>query len=280
MNALPWRNAAASLFGLVAANAVCHAQVIPDHPRWDVTPEVLGWTMFSQATVTPVSGPAVPHALFQLHPRFGLSFNYRNPNGWGMTIGVAAVQTPASYGFDLALATDTTGRSVWNAGEYKIRSTGQSRFEVTLSTHHLIWKHRRWFLLAVAGIRPTYISEFHVGASAGEPIDGQFVDYFRLAGPTASGWHVAGAAALEAHYMFNNFNRIILRVEWCYAPFVVWSGDYVLARNTDQESRGTFEQRGSYWGFNLGYSLSWGAPKEPRWYRKQAREAQKQPAAP
>lgn len=82
----------------------------------------------------------------------------------------------------------------------------------------------------------------------------------------------------ELGYKLPNLNTITFALVLQYsARRDIFSGEYTLYPDTEFESRGRYTGGINHVGLRLGYSMSWGSPKEPGYVRKAGRKAERTP---
>lgn len=267
-----WLSALSSSYMLLSAQSVS-AQNVPDVPQFNLGLE-LGIVAHVLADIEHINGPSIPFAWRKAYPNYRLRGAYRLDARNSLSISAGKSQIPHTFKAHIADARDTTGTLLLDGRTYSGQGGGTERWEFDILYGYRALGGHRWDMTLSAGARLTRLSRTGYSVHFSRTFQ-ERVEYLRLVGSLNAGVHWSGVIGVDVQYSFRNYNRIGLRLEYCYAPFVVWSGTYVVASGTDQESHGTFAQRGSYGGAVVSYTFAWGAPKEPRWMRRQQKKAAK-----
>ena len=236
------------------------------------------WTLPPKSMM--VSGPARSLNIVGLY-QWNVGLSYERFTRKRMSYGVTFDVTQPFFSVEAEVDDPKHGQP---PGSKTVRLTAKDRWLVPVFYYMecmafggmLVHVADRWRLDAAleVGVLPSWSTDVSTGFGYAAPSDtGQIGVFIGALGAGLDIWPMVGLR-LNSSYRLGNHDRLMLALEGRMSATSFWDGGYNMYGSTPQRSEGTFSGRLAYIGFRMGYAITWGPPRKPRWMRKQE-EAEK-----
>lgn len=243
-----------------------------DGPRWPKHAVMVSWGRAHQFGLRKF-GTYGPQRDFRMHGlSSGPGIEYAFSTSRGLIFGAMAqaVTTNWRYNFDL----DDPSHGM--AGYAGVNAPARASFFLTFSrpefTFHVgkRWVEGKRFCLevgAMAGVIPLWSQWLLRYDGYNVYPDTSTIRVFRAVVSEGLDIHPLVGFRVQGSWQARNFNRWSLMLEARITPKNYYEGDYVLYERSASEGGGSLEGQAAYIGMRLGYGVTWGAPRKPRWMR-------------
>lgn len=141
--------------------------------------------------------------------------------------------------------------------------------EFTLHAGKRLVARRRWSVDAgvMAGIIPLWSKWLIRNDGYGVDIDTNYIRVIDAAVEEGVDIHPLIGCRVQLNWQARNYNRWSLMFEGRMTPTNYYDGDYTLYRDNPTQAGGILRGRMGYVGLRVGFGITWGEPRKPRWLR-------------
>jgi hypothetical protein len=246
----------------------------PVEPRWPKHNITLSWGRSHQFGLSTAYtyGPQRDLLVSGVQTGLGIEYGLSLPQGW--LFGAMAQGVTASWRYDFNLDDPSHGVVGYPGMNSPARSTLVFWFmhpEFTLHGGKRLMDGKRFCLDAgvMVGIVPLWSTWLLKTDGYNVYPDTSVIRVIRATVEEGLDIHPLVGVRLQGSWQARNYNRWSLMLEGRMTPTNYYDGDYILYGGSAHEGGGILRGRLGYIGLRLGFGMTWGAPRKPRWMRMQ-----------